>query len=74
MVVVDIDADLRPKIIYLYFENFGCTPAHDVHVTFNPPLQSTVGDGEFVSFFADVSNLAARETDTGRLGLLDGTT
>jgi hypothetical protein len=52
VVVVDFDVDRRPHIIYLAYENFGRTTAHDVKVTFDPPLTSTVAGG-YVHFFSN---------------------
>lgn len=53
VVVVDFDVDRRPSIIYLAYENFGRTTAHDVKVTFDPPLTSKVADGDYVHFFSN---------------------
>jgi hypothetical protein len=53
VVVVDFDVDRRPHIIYLAYENFGRTTAHDVKVTFDPPLTSKVADGDYVHFFSN---------------------
>jgi hypothetical protein len=53
VVVVDLDVDRHPKIIYMTFENYGRTSAHDVKVTFEPPLTTTIADGDFVGFFSN---------------------
>jgi hypothetical protein len=51
VVVVDLDIDKRPHMIFLYFQNLGKTTAHDVRLTFTPRLQSTVAGGKYVTFF-----------------------
>ena len=43
-VVVDLDLDKHPHMIHIYFENFGKTVARNVRLSFEPPLQSTLGD------------------------------
>ena len=53
VVVVDFDVDRRPHIIDLAFENFGRTTAHNVKVTFDPPLTSKVFNGDYVHFFSN---------------------
>lgn len=53
VVVVDIDADKQPHMIYLSYENFGRTTAHDVRVVYDPPLTATVAAGEYVHFFSN---------------------
>jgi hypothetical protein len=53
VVVVDLDIDRHPKIIHLTFENYGRTSAHDVKVTFEPSLTTTIADGDFVGFFSN---------------------
>lgn len=50
VVVVDFDVDKKPHMIYLYFENLGRTTAHDVRLTFDPPLQSKTFKVEFGFF------------------------
>lgn len=51
VVVVDLDVDKRPHLIYLYFQNLGRTTAHNVRLSFNPPLRTTLGNGFVAGFF-----------------------
>jgi len=54
VVVVDLDVDEHPHMIYLYFKNLGKTTAHNVRLSFNPALESSVEGVEAVRFFDHV--------------------
>lgn len=51
VVVVDLDVDKHPHLIYLYFQNLGKTTAHNVRLNFTPPLRTTLGDDRVAGFF-----------------------
>jgi hypothetical protein len=69
VVVVDFDIDRHPHIIYLSYENFGRTIAHNVKVTFDPPLKTTFTEQESnLSFFSNTfPTLAPGKTIEGVL-------
>jgi hypothetical protein len=50
-VVVDLDVDKRPHLIFLYFQNLGKTTAYDVRLGFDPPLEIAHDIDSVVHFF-----------------------
>ena len=51
VVVVDLDVERKQHLVYIYLENYGKTTAHDVTLSFSPPLETSLGSREILSFF-----------------------
>lgn len=54
VVLVDLDIDKHPHMIYVYFQNLGRTTAHNVRLWFDPPLESSVRGPGRVAFFEHI--------------------
>lgn len=51
-VVIDLDVDKSPHMIFIYFQNFGATVARNVRFTFTPQVQSSFCDDVATDFLS----------------------
>jgi hypothetical protein len=52
VVVVDLDTEVSSHVYYIYFQNLGKTTAHDVRLTFDPPLRASQAEQYVQNFFS----------------------